>query len=176
MKLNRHKWNKALIAAVLSIAFCSCKTAKLPIRATYNDSTIVEIREVEKVVRVPAETLRVTMPILFRDSVFVPATAMLESKRAKVVLEINQTGNVTAMAECKELEEKVTLLERTISTRSKEIEIYQEKENKLANAYRNVKRTLNTVLITVALVAVALLVFRYRKILTTLFKNLLKLF
>lgn len=117
-----------------------CRSVRLPVSQTNSDSTLVETVEVVKIITIPGDTVRVGIPIILRgDTQFIPARVVAESRRAAVSIEITTDGHVLAEAICKELEEKVTFLETTITNYKQRVEIYEHKESWLQQSVRKTK-------------------------------------
>lgn len=123
-----------------------CRAVRQPVSVNVTDSTRVETRLVEKLVHVLADTVRTTLLITVRDTSgritpvqFVPATTVSESKRAKVQVSIDETGKVEAEAICKELEEKVYLLETTIYNYRRQVELYEKNDGWLKATVKKLK-------------------------------------
>lgn len=118
----------------------ACRSVRWPVSQTTSDSTLVEAVEVVKIITIPGDTVRVGIPIILRgDTQFIPAKVVAESRRAAVSIEISADGHVLAEAICKELEEKVTFLETTITNYKQRVEIYEQKESWLQQSMRKTR-------------------------------------
>jgi hypothetical protein len=145
------------------------------------DSTAVSVREVEKIIHIPGDTVFVSMPTIIVPSTgsvsgapkYVPNVQTVETKRSKVRLEITTLGEIKATAICKELEEKVTVLEWTISNYKSEIKEYQVKESFMKRTIDSAKRTIRIILITLALLIVVYTAYQSRNIIVSIIKKLL---
>lgn len=137
---------RSCIFIVLCFLFIGCRAVRQPVYRSVSDSVKVETRVVEKLIHIPADTVRTTLLVTVRDTSgritpvqFVPASAVSESKRAKVQVTIDENGRVEAEAICKELEEKVHLLETTIHNYRNTLELYEKHESWLKTSVKKLK-------------------------------------
>lgn len=150
------------ILGLFIVLLSACRSSRQVVQQSITDSTTVSYREVEKVFQIPGDTVVLLMPVQVYQDRFIPATQTAETKRASVKLEINARGEVKATAICKELEEKVTVLEKTISNYKSEVTEYQVKESLFNQALNSAKRTLRTIIYVVAILLGLYAYFRFR--------------
>lgn len=150
--------------------FISCRPQRQLIQTQQRDSVVISDVVTEKVVRIAGDSVTATLPLILVPDAssnpsestttykVKPAKVTIDGKRAKVDLQISENGEVEATAVCKELEEKVTVLERTVESYQSEVSEYQVRESLLNRTVIAAIRTLKTVVIT-AVVLIALLAF-----------------
>jgi hypothetical protein len=148
------------IIGLFVILLSACRSTRQVVQQATFDSTAVSYREVEKIIHIPGDTVVLVMPVRVSDNRPMPMIQTMESSRAKIRVEITRSGNLEATAICKELEEKVFVLEWTISNFKSEIKEYQVKESFLKKTIDSAKRTLRTVLITLVLLLIVYTVFK----------------
>lgn len=148
----------------------SCRPQRQLIQTQQRDSVVISDVVTEKVVRIAGDSVTATLPLIIAPGTTVkpselpiaykvkPAKVTIDGKRAKVDLQITENGEVEATAVCKELEEKVTVLERTVESYQSEVSEYQVKESLLNRTIASVKRTLRTVVFT-AVILILLMAF-----------------
>lgn len=147
----------------------ACRSVRLPVSQTSSDSTLVETVEVVKIITVPGDTVRVGIPIILRgDTQFIPAKVVAESKRAAVSIEISADGHVLAEAICKELEEKVTFLETTITNYRHRVEVYEQRESWLQQNMRKTKGWFYAAVIVGILVLLAWVLSSFQPVLNVI--------
>ncbi len=156
------------------LLLAGCRSVRLPISQTNSDSTLVETVEVVKVITIPGDTVRVGIPIILRgDTQFIPAKVYSESRRAAVSVEITTDGHVLAEAICKELEEKVTFLQTTITNYRQRVEIYEQRESWLQQSMRKTKSWFYAAVIVGVLVLLAWVMTSFKPVLN-LIKRIFK--
>lgn len=158
------------ISISLSCLFLSCRPQRQLIQTQQRDSVVISDVVTEKVVRIAGDSVTATLPLILVPDASTntsevpliykvkPAKVTIDGKRAKVDLQIKDNGEVEATAVCKELEEKVTVLERTVESYQSEVSEYQVRENLFKRTIASAKRTLKTVVIT-AIFLIVLLAF-----------------
>lgn len=172
----------SIIICLFCFLMISCRPQRQLIQSLKSDSVSVQVREVEKIVRIPGDTVVLVMPVKVSDKTgyainnptFSEQHQTVETKRAKVKLEVNSKGEIKATAICKELEEKVTLLEKTVTNYKSEIQVYGQKESALKRSLNSAKRTLNTVLYTVVILLGLYAFIRFRSGLKSFVNKLVK--
>jgi hypothetical protein len=146
----------------------SCRIHRQVVQHSTTDSTAVSFREVEKIVRIPGDTVVLVMPVKVQPSTnsgtvayaYTPSVQTAETKRSSVRLEISKSGEIKATAICKELEEKVTVLEKTISNYKSEVTEYQVKESRFNEFKAAVWRWVKGILFLLLLIAVVATAFK----------------
>lgn len=131
--------NIFFIIGMLVLVLSSCRAHRQVVQQITSDSTSITFKEVEKVIHIPGDSVKVNMQIqLDRTSpgsgttpVFVPQSQTIETKRSKVHVNITESGQLTAEAVCKEWEEKYMALEKTYSSYKKEATEYGQKQSGL---------------------------------------------
>ena len=160
--------NICFIAIGLIVCLSSCRSHRQVVQQTTRDSTSVTFREVEKIIRIPGDTVVLVMPVKVQPSTssgtvaytYTPSVQTAETKRSKVKLEVNSKGEITATAICKELEEKVNVLEKTISNYKSEITEYQVKESRFKEFEAAVWRWVKGILFSLLLITVVATAFK----------------
>lgn len=134
----------------------ACRSHRQASTSSATDSTSVTFREVEKIVHIPGDSVKVTMSVETRQcldsTTFIPQTQTIETKRTKVTIELTRTGEIKATAVSKELDEKVVVLEKTV-TKSKSV--ISETRNETRRAM-----SLRAILILIILAAVIATAFK----------------
>jgi len=161
------RWAIYIFTLVLLLA--GCRSVRLPVSQSTSDFTQVETLEVVKIITIPGDTVRVGIPIILRgDTQFIPAKVVAESKRAAVSIEITTDGLVTAEAICKELEEKVTYLETTITNYRHRVEVYEQRESWLQQSMRKTKSWFYAAVIVGILVLLAWVMTSFQPVLNVI--------
>jgi hypothetical protein len=170
--------NKFFILGLFVILLSSCRSSRQVVQQTRIDSTAVSFREVEKIIRIPGDTVVLVMPVKVKvpcpESVFIPMQQTAETKRSSVKLEVNEKGDIKATAICKDLEETIVVLEKTISNYKSEVTEYQVKESRLKSAMAEMRSWLNGILISLLLIAGISLAFKLGFNPISILKNSLK--
>jgi hypothetical protein len=156
------------------IMLSSCRSHRQVVQHDRIDSTTISYREVEKIVHIPGDSVSVTMQASTNSDsgapTFVPQVQNIETKRTKVTIELTKTGEIKATAVSKDLEEKVTVLEKTITKSKSDITVVQDKENFL----QRFQKSLRTILITLVLIAAIYTAFKLGFNPISIVKNLFK--
>lgn len=160
------------IVGILS-CLIACRPQRQVIQSLQRDSIRVSDVVTEKVVRIAADSVTATLPIVIvpllsttvrpgTTATFkvAPARVTIDGKRAKVDLQITDKGEIKATAVCKELEEKVTVLERTISNYKSEVTEYQVKESRFNEFKAAVWSWVKGILFSLLLIAVVATAFK----------------
>jgi hypothetical protein len=142
--------NFVFITGIL-ICLMSCRPQRQLIQSQQRDSVVISDRVTEKVVHIAADSVTATLPLLITNNRAQPAKVTVNGKRAKVDLEISSQGEVKATAICKELEEKVNVMERTISYYKHQIEVYKENEPKFKQTLNSFESIVNTMVLIVVI-------------------------
>jgi hypothetical protein len=150
--------------------FISCRPQRRLIQSSVKDSVNIEVKEVERIVRIPADSTSISMQAIvtgipeesYKGVEFIPQSQTVETKRTKVKLSVNSKGEITATAICKELEEKVKVLEKTISNYKKEVSVLSQSETAFKRAFKTAKTILNTILYTVVTLLGLYVFIRFR--------------
>jgi hypothetical protein len=149
----------------------ACRPQRQVIQNLQRDSTVISDVLTEKVVHIAADSVTATLPIVIAptsSAILLPPTAYkvvqarvtIEGKRAKVDLQITDKGEIKATAVCKELEEKVTVLERTISNYKSEVTEYQVKESRMKGALAEMRSWFKGILFSLVFIAVVAMAFK----------------
>lgn len=164
------------IVGILS-CLMACRPQRQVIQSLQRDSIRVSDVVTEKVVRIAADSVTATLPIIIVPSFdtlpstatrsgnaatfkVAPARVTIDGKRAKVDLQITDKGEIKATAVCKELEEKVTVLERTISNYKSEVTEYQVKESRFNEFKASVWRWIKVFCLCFLLITAIAVVFK----------------
>jgi hypothetical protein len=144
--------------------FSACRSTRQVVQQTKSDSTTVSYREVEKTIHIEGDTLKTNMQAQLNKPTenvgseekpeFTPQTQTLETKRTKVTIELTKTGEIKATAVSKDIEEKVTVQEKTISNYKSETTEYQQKESWLAKAWHTTRGWMIGILFSLVFMAV----------------------
>jgi hypothetical protein len=154
------------------IMLSACRSHRQVVQQTTSDSTTVTFREVEKIVHVDGDTVKAYMQALvkndFKDNKdskdnpgFVPQTQTIETKRTSVTIELTKTGEIKATAISKELDEKVPVLEKTVTTSKSSVTVTEQKESWFNRALKTAKTSFKTILTTVLILAGLFAWFRF---------------
>jgi len=162
------------------IMLSSCRSHRQVVQQTTSDSTIVTFREVEKIVHLEGDTVAASMQANVspgsgeKEISFTPQTQIIETKRTSVKIELTKSGEIKATAISKELDEKVTVLEKTISKSKSTITEYQVKENPGKHFFASVWKWVKGILFFIAVVAAFAWIYKFGNPVSIIFKNLLK--
>lgn len=155
------------IIGLFVVMLSACRSTRQVVQQTQKDSTSVSFREVEKIVRVPGDTVYMKVPVLVQPSIssgsgaiFKPIEQTVENKRAKVKLSVNSSGQIEVTSICKELEEKVSFLEKTITIQRSEIKEYQIKESKFNTFVNNIKKYVKFAFFSIAAITILWLIIK----------------
>ncbi|HAQ21110.1 MAG TPA: hypothetical protein DCR40_18035 [Prolixibacteraceae bacterium] len=149
----------------------SCRSHRQVVQQITTDSTSVSFSEVEKVVHIPGDTVAVNMQVQpdFKDNKdskdsnsFIPQRQTIETKRTKVTIELTKSGEIKATAVSKELDEKVTVQEKTIRTSASSVIVTEQKESWFKRALNTAKTSFKTVVSTIVILAGLFAWFRFR--------------
>jgi len=152
------------------VMLSSCRNNRQLVKQITTDSTSVSFRDVEKIVHIDGDTLSVSMQASTSSAIgslpereavegisqqtFIPQVQILETKRTKVTIELTKTGEIKATAVSKDIEEKVTVQEKTISNYKSETTEYQQKESWLAKAWHTTRGWMIGILFSLVFMAV----------------------
>lgn len=162
--------NIFFIIGLLVVLLSSCRSHRQVVQQTTSDSTTVTFREVEKIVHLEGDTVAASMQVQLKDNednyvsndlAFVPQKQTIETKRTKVTVELTTSGEIKATAISKELDEKVTVLEKTVETSKNSVTVVEQKEGWLKRTLKNVSKTFKTILVIVIVLSGLLAWFRF---------------
>jgi len=158
------------------VMLSSCRNNRQLVKQITTDSTSVSFRDVEKIVHIDGDTLSVSMQASTSSAIgslpereavegisqqtFIPQVQILETKRTKVTIELTKTGEIKATAVSKDIEEKVTVQEKTISNYKSEVTEYQQKESWFTKAKAAVWRWIKGILFSLLLIAAIAVAFK----------------
>lgn len=162
--------NIFFIIGMLVLMLSSCRSSRQVVQQTSSDSTVVSFQQVEKTVHIPGDTVSVSLvatlvPTNTENGIiheFVPQSQTIQTKRTKVNIEINRSGQIKATAISKELDEKVTVNEKTIQTSKSSVTILEQKEGWFKRTFKGFSRTFKTILATVLILLGVYAWLRYR--------------
>lgn len=167
------------------ILLSACRSNRQVVQHERIDSTAVSYREVEKIVHVPGDSVKAVMQVQSKNEnkknadlndsqTFVPQIQQLETKRTKVTIELTESGEIKATAISKELDEKVTILEKTISNYHREVTVSEQKESAFKRFLNGVKKTTNTIFYTIAILLGLYAFIRFRSVLKSFVYKIIK--
>jgi hypothetical protein len=145
----------------------SCRSHRQVVQQTSSDSTSVTFREVEKIVHLEGDTVAASMQATVssdsgeKEISFTPQTQTIETKRTSVKIELTKSGEIKATAISKELDEKVTVLEKTVTTSKSSVTVVEQKQGWFKRNFKSIVNTLKTILIIVIILAGLLAWFRF---------------
>ena len=95
---------------------------------------------------------------------------VIESKRTKVTIELTKSGEIKATAISKDIDEKVTVQEKTITTSKSAVTVVEKKESWFKRTLRQAKGVVKTILISAFIVSLIYLFFRFKSKITGFLK------
>lgn len=178
--------NKILAALLVVLMFSSCKSGRHLVQQTSTDNTTVTYSNVEKTVHITGDSVKVKMQVqVARDKrdtgdmgtgevSFVPQIQQLETKRTKVTIELTKTGEIKATAVSKELDEKVTVQEKTTQTVKNTVTVTEKKENWFKRTFKTIGtafKALSIIAVILVLLAVWLRFGKIKAFISNLLRN-----
>jgi hypothetical protein len=159
--------NFFIISFVLLVSlFTACRSTRQVVQQVKNDSTSVSIIPTWEKYKVAADSVRMsfTPVISYRTGngliVYKQLSQKAESKRTKVEVKVDSTGIVYVTATCKELQDSILVLNKTIETFKTKVTEYQVKESKFTEFVNNVKRYLKFAFFSIAAITILWLIIK----------------
>lgn len=164
------------------VMLSSCRSSRQVVQQTQKDSTSVTFRDVEKIVHIEGDTIKVNMQAALDTPPstatrsgdgalkFIPQVQNIETKRTKVTIELTKSGEIKATAISKDVDEKVTVQEKTISNYHAEKVIVEQKESAIKKAISSFKNWLIWSLLAIVVFALIKFASPLLKLFKTLFK------
>lgn len=133
------------IISLFVFLLSSCRTTRQLVQQETKDSTSVTITPTWEKYKVASDSIHLsfTPTIAYRTGsgvVYKQLSQKVESKRAKIEVKVDSIGVVYVTATCKELEDSIMFLNKTIEHFKTKVTEYQVKQSKLTAFIDNVKR------------------------------------
>ena len=159
------------------IMLSACRSTRQVVQQTTSDSTMVSFREVDKVIHLPGDTVKVSMQAQLKDNQdtkdnqdFVPQKQTIETDRTKVTVELTKSGEIKATAITKDVDKKVIVLEKTVTTSKTSNTVVEQKESWFQRTLKAVKKSFNTILIIAFIVVFLYVIIRFKGRILNIFK------